>query len=140
MILTIGNVIWLIVVFVICVLVLGLVVFTSEKENLKKILGIGIPSIFAILGILFGLMVWYNTNTESGRRAIKDTQSELNGGIYREITITAEDGREIFYYKGKVDVEMNHTDNYIKFESEDNKRYIIYYGIQDTIKIIECEE
>lgn len=140
MILTIGNVIWLMVVFVICVFVLGIVVFTSEKENLKKILEIGIPSIFAILGILFGLMVWYNTNTESGRRAIKDTQSELNGGIYREITITAEDGREIFYYKGKVDVEMNHTDNYIKFESEDNKRYIIYYGIQDTIKIIECEE
>jgi hypothetical protein len=55
----------------------------------------------------------------------------------REINITAEDGRQIFYYEGKFDVELNHEDNYIKFESEDGKRYIIYYGIQDTITIIE---
>ena len=39
--------------------------------------------------------------------------------------------------EGKVDIESNHTDNYIKFESEEGKRYIIYYGIQDTITIIE---
>lgn len=80
---------------------------------------------------------WYNTNTASGIRAVKDYQSELSNGIDREITITAEDGREIFRYEGKVDVESNHEDNYIKFESEEGKRYIIYYGIQDTIKIIE---
>ena len=70
-------------------------------------------------------------------RAVKDFQSELSNGIDREITITAEDGREIFYYEGKVDIESNHEDNYIKFESEEGKRYIIYYGIQDTITIIE---
>ena len=67
----------------------------------------------------------------------KDFQSELSNGIEREITITAEDGREIFYYEGKVDIESDHDDNYIKFESEEGKRYIIYYGIQDTITIIE---
>ncbi len=80
---------------------------------------------------------WQHTNTASGIRAMKDYRSELSNGIDREITITAEDGREIFHYEGKVDIESNHTDNYIKFESEDGKRYIIYYGIQDTITIIE---
>lgn len=80
---------------------------------------------------------WYHTNTASGVRQMKDYQSELDNGIEREIVITAEDGREIFRYDGKVDIESNHEDNYIKFESEEGKRYIIYYGIQDTITIIE---
>lgn len=90
-----------------------------------------------LLIVIMNIVRWYNTNTASGIRAVKDYQSELSNGIDREITITAEDGREIFHYEGKVDVESNHTDNYIKFESEEGKRYIIYYGIQDTIKIIE---
>lgn len=68
---------------------------------------------------------------------MKDFRSNLSNGIEREITITTEDGREVFRYQGKIDVESDHTDNYIKFESEDGKRYIIYYGIQDTVKIIE---
>ena len=70
-------------------------------------------------------------------RAYKDYQSNIDNGIEREITITAEDGREIFHYKGKIDVESDHTDNYIKFESEEGKRYLIYYGITDTIVIKE---
>lgn len=37
----------------------------------------------------------------------------------------------------KVDIESNHEDNYIKFDDENGKRYIIYYGITDTIQIIE---
>lgn len=90
-----------------------------------------------VLVIIGFLMNWYNTSTASGIRGMKDYKSELENGIDREITIIAEDGREIFYYEGKVDVESDHTDNYIKFESEEGKRYIIYYGIQDTVKIIE---
>lgn len=90
-----------------------------------------------VVGIIMGVVGWYHTNTASGIRDMKDYQSELSNGIDREIIITAEDGREIFHYEGKVDVESNHADNYIKFESEEGKRYIIYYGIQDTITIIE---
>ena len=99
-----------------------------------------------VVGILLGLILtfgisagiyWYNHNTASGIRNLKDWHSELENGIKREITITAEDGREIFHYKGKVDIESNHEDNYIKFESEEEQRYIIYYGIQDTVLIIE---
>ena len=90
--------------------------------------------IAAVLGIS-----WRNTNTADGIRAYKDFTSNLNNGLNREITITAEDGREIFHYEGKVDIETNHEGNanYILFESEENQRYIIYYGIQDTVMIIE---
>lgn len=90
------------------------------------------------LASIFGFN-WHNTNTASGIRNMKDYTSYMNNGIEREITITAEDGREIFHYEGKVDIETRHegNDNYILFESEENKRYIIYYGIQDTVLIIE---
>ena len=57
--------------------------------------------------------------------------------LEREIIITAEDGREIFRYEGKIDIDNNHADNYIKFDDENGKRYLIYYGIQDTVTIIE---
>lgn len=95
-----------------------------------------IISIAIFIGVIFGIN-WYNTSTASGIRAYKDYQSNIDNGIEREITITAEDGREIFHYKGKIDVESDHTDNYIKFESEEGKRYLIYYGITDTIVIKE---
>lgn len=96
----------------------------------------GVISIAIFIGAIFGIN-WYNSSTASGIRAYKDYQSNMSNGIEREITITAEDGREIFHYKGKVDVESDHTDNYIKFESEEGKRYLIYYGITDTIVIKE---
>lgn len=82
-------------------------------------------------------MYWLNTPNCVQCRAMKDFQSELNNGLNREITITAEDGREIFYHEGKIDIETDHNNNYIVFESEDGKRYMIYYGIQDTVTIIE---
>ena len=103
---------------------------------------VGVGIVTFIVGLLIDVIImlginWFNTNTASGIRNYKDWQSEIDNGIEREITITAEDGRTIFYYEGKVDIESNHEDNYIKFESEDGKRYIIYYGITDTILIIE---
>lgn len=90
-----------------------------------------------VVGASVAFCLWYNNNTASGIRYYKDYQSELSNGINREITITAEDGREIFHYEGTVDVESDHEDNYIKFEGEDGKRYLIYYGVQDTIIIKE---
>ena len=78
---------------------------------------------------------WYFNNTASGARALKDEQSNLNKGLKREITITAEDGREIFHYIGKCDIET--TNEYILFEDENGLRQMIYWGIQDTIIISE---
>ena len=131
---TITQWVVLIAIFICCLAVSWFVsVMTDEIKN-----GVISVLISIVVVVLIGFfMNWYNTSTASGIRAYKDHKSNLSNGIDREITITAEDGREIFHYEGKVDVESNHTDNYIKFESEEGKRYIIYYGIQDTITIIE---
>lgn len=133
--LTFGN--W---ICIICCIIFGILVtlyIGAELDNgIAPYLITATISAIIIILIVIGIK-WYNTHTASGVRAVKDFQSELSNGIEREITITAEDGREIFYYEGKVDIESDHDDNYIKFESEEGKRYIIYYGIQDTITIIE---
>lgn len=90
-----------------------------------------------VVGGAIGVCYWYYNNTANGIRAMKDQQSELNNGLMREITITAEDGREIFHYKGKCDIET--SDGYILFEGEDGLRRMIYYGALDTIIVVELE-
>ena len=100
--------------------------------------GKGIAIILAsiiVAGLILGGGYWYCNNTAGGARAMKDQQSELHNGLMREITITAEDGRQIFYYKGKCDVETN--GNYILFEDEQGLRQMIYWGITDTIIVSE---
>lgn len=96
---------------------------------------IGILITVIVVGATLGIGHWYYTNTADGARALKDEQSNLNNGLMREIIITAEDGREIFRYKGKCDIETNV--GYILFEGEDGLRRIIYYGALDTIIITE---
>lgn len=101
----------------------------------------GVPAllttILIVVLIIFGGH-WYFGNTASGARALKDEQSNLNKGLKREIIITAEDGREIFHYIGKCDIET--TNEYILFEDENGLRQMIYWGVQDTIIISELPE
>lgn len=131
---TIGNYVFLgFLALALIVISIGIGVST---DSIALGISSGVISIAIFIGAIFGIN-WYNSSTASGIRAYKDYQSNMSNGIEREITITAEDGREIFHYKGKVDVESDHTDNYIKFESEEGKRYLIYYGITDTIIIKE---
>lgn len=92
---------------------------------------------FIITASFIGGGFWWCNNTASGARALKDQESEFNNGIMREITITAEDGREIYHYIGRCDIETN--DNYIIFEDEQGLRQMIYWGVTDTIIISEIE-
>ena len=132
---TLGNTIFLVGMLLASIGV-GFIAYYSTEYSKKN--GIIAFLICLMLTFIVGVGInWYNTSTASGIRTYKDWKSEINNGIEREITITAEDGREIFHYEGKVDIESNHEDNYIKFEGEDGRRYMIYYGIQDTILIIE---
>ena len=94
-------------------------------------------TVFIVLLIISGGF-WYCNNTANGIRAMKDQQSELENGLMREITISAEDGREIFHYVGKCDIETN--GNYILFEDENGMRQMIYWGITDTIIVSELPE
>ena len=134
--LTIGN--WILIGL--CALVglpIGIYLLCDDFDRKAGIIVIAITVVIC-LGLIFGLS-WYHNNTASGQRNMKDYASELQGGLNREITITAEDGREIFHYEGKVDIETAHDGNanYILFESETGQRYIIYYGVQDTVLIVE---
>jgi len=134
MALTIGN--WILIGF--CALCgLGIAIWAADDTRIGSIIIVGITLVVCI-ALIVGLS-WWHTNTASGIRTMKDYNSNMSNGIQREITITAEDGREIFHYEGKIDVETSHanSENYILFESEEGLRYIIYYGVQDTVLIVE---
>lgn len=107
----------------------------SDHNVRNGLIGLLITIIIVVGTIGFGY--WYYNYTADGIRAMKDQQSELNNGLMREIIITAEDGREIFYYKGKCDIET--SDGYILFEGEDGLRRMIYYGALDTIIVVELK-
>ena len=94
--------------------------------------------ILSIVIACFGF--WWCNNTADGARALKDQHSNFNNGLNREIVVLAPDGREIFYYKGRCDIESDHSDNYILFEDEDGLRRIVYYGITDTVLIMELPD
>ena len=118
------------------IILIGLIIaitFWATQQFTGAIITFLVTIILAV-GICWGGH-WYCGSTADGVRAMKDQQSNFNNGLNREIVITAEDGREIFYYKGKCDIE--HNDDYILFETEDRKRMMIYYGITDTIIISE---
>lgn len=135
MALTIGN--WVLIA-IIAIIGIGCIIYgIYDGDTPGAIIG-GIACICVGIVLIF-VFNWYHKNTASGVRNYKDFTSEMENGIDREITITAEDGREIFRYEGKVDIETKHegNGNYICFETQDGKRYLIYYGIQDTLLIIE---
>lgn len=141
--LTIGN--WFFIGFIlICGIGVSLFIYSNGGDWDKNPKGAIINMIITLIltvGIAFGLN-WYNTSTASGMRNYKDFKSEISNGIYRELVITAEDGREIFRYEGKFDIERHEDgdDRYLRFESQEGKRYTISYGIQDTVLIIEKDE
>ena len=110
-------------ILIITVLVLGLsVAFWVLKELGKR--KIAAVLIIATIAICFA-MGWWLYNSESGKRAIKDTKSNLSGGIERTVTVYDIDGEIIQQYSGKFDVDYD--SERIKFDDEKGKRHIIYY-------------
>lgn len=118
-------------------LVISIAIGVSDCNWGACIIGILITVI--VVGATLGIGYWYYNNTADGARALKDERSNLNNGLMREIIITAEDGRQIFYYKGKCDIETDKSD-YILFEDEEGYRHIIYKGALDTIIVNELKE
>lgn len=131
--LTIGN--WILFGFILIMgIMAAITIYNSSDCGIFTPVLIIIITILLIVASMFGLS-WYHKNVASGARAYKDYQSNLNNGIDRTIDIYAEDGRLIYHYEGKCDVEDN--TNYILFEDENGKRVIIYYGVTDTVIIKE---
>lgn len=103
----------------------------AAKEKTFIVGGVCSTLIFVLVT---GICSWFFSSTAAGARMTKDFKSSLHG-LEREIIITAEDGREIYHYSGKCDIETQ--DKYILFEDENGKRQTIYWGALDTIIIQE---
>lgn len=89
------------------------------------------PVIGGILTIVITIaicvaFIWYRSNSESGKRALKDQQSNLTGGIERTVRVYDINGELIEEYSGKFDIETD-RDNYILFDDENGNRHIIYF-------------
>ncbi len=115
----------LLVIGIIVVLV-GLVVgayFIHDDE-----IGYAIASF--IIGVIIGAIMIVGpivySNTESGKRALKDQKSNFNSGIERVVSVYDVNGKLIEKYEGRFDVEKDH-DNYILFDDEEGRRHIIFY-------------
>ena len=82
-----------------------------------------------ITGILIGAILIVTpiiySNTEAGKRAYKDQQSNFDAGIERTVKVYDINGELIEQYSGRFDVET--TSNYVLFDDENNKRHMIYY-------------
>lgn len=131
MTLTLGQwiVAGIIAIGVICIV--GYLMYDEEFKSAIIVLLIGL----IIEALFVGFLSWYNTKTAGGVRHYKDYVSNMENGLNRSIDIYAEDGRQIYHYDGKIDIEDNN--GYILFEDEDHKRHIIYYGALDTVIIEE---
>lgn len=132
---TIGMIILVSVVGLIGLVVaaVGTVVAVQEK-SVGAAVG-AVASVLIAAAICIGAS-WWQLNSESGKRALKTQQSNLNGGITRVVTVYGVNGEEITRYKGKFDVD--HTDDRIMFDDENGNRHIVYYTT-GTITVDEVE-
>ena len=91
---------------------------------------IGYAIVSFVIGIIIGAIMIVGpivySNTESGKRALKDQYSNFNSGIERVVSVYDVNGKLIEKYEGKFDVETDH-DNYILFDDEEGRRHIIFY-------------
>lgn len=97
----------------------GIAVDEKHSATIGAIIGV-IISVFILIGMLF----YYNC-TESGKRAYKTQESNLDGGITREVIVYDMNGDIIKEYRGKFDIEYD--DDRILFDDENGRRHIIYY-------------
>ena len=102
--------------------ILGAVII-SEGDNGP---GIGTIIVAIVLALLFIVSPIIYMNTETGQRALKDQESNFNGGISRTVTVYDVNGQVLEQYSGTFDIETNNTD-YIIFDDENNKRHMIFY-------------
>lgn len=70
--------------------------------------------------------MWFCSTSESGKRVLKEQQSDLNGGLQRTVAFYSYDGEEIKSWTGKFDVSSSETETYFDI---DGKRVIIHGGI-----------
>lgn len=120
---TIGSIVFIVIGVIVLIGGIGMSIasFTGYETGdgiLFLIASLVISAICIVTPIVY-------SNTEAGKRALKDQKSNFGDGIERIVTVYDVNGEIIEKYSGKFDVET--TDNYIIFDDEKGKRHMIYY-------------
>ncbi len=113
----------LLIIIAIVALVCAICVSSGYRSTSAKAICY-IVAVAAIV-ITFAIQMWYYHSTESGKRAMKSQESNLNAGIERSVSVYDVDGDLIKKYEGRFDVDYD--SNRIIFDDEHGKRHIIYY-------------
>ena len=98
----------------------------SSTRILKKI-GI-IAAIILVVAMIVGGMMFWLYGTQQGKRAQKDTESNLGDGLKREIILYTRDGNIIEKYIIIGDVEYKNDPYRLVFEDENGLRHTITPG------------
>lgn len=139
---TIGVIVVCIILSIIIISIgiyIGYLIYDISLDSTKGIIGAMLTVVISI-AITICLWVgtnWYYTNTEGGKRALKTQDSELNGGITRQVLVYDMDGDLITSYTGKFDIE--YSDERIMFDDENGDRHIIYFK-SGTVIVDEVSE
>ena len=118
---------------ILTIFILGFGIFLAAYYSDINVVGT-ISSIVAAILVcagIWGLSAWYYGNTEEGKRAIKTQESNLGGGITREVKVYDVEGDIIATYKGRFDIEYDN--DRILFDDENGNRHIIYYPTGNVI-------
>lgn len=98
----------------------------SSTRILKKIGTIAV--IIVVVAIIVGGMMFWLYGTQQGKRAQKDTESNLGDGLKREIILYTRDGDIIEKYIIIGDVEYKNDPYRLVFEDENGFRHTITPG------------
>ena len=104
--------------------IMGIVAYTAENKT------VAITSIIIMvlvsIGVLCGMLWWYS-NTESGKRAMKTQESNFEGGITRNVKAYDAIGNLLYEYEGQFDISFNGDEQRILFDDEHGNRHVIYF-------------
>lgn len=120
---TIGSIVFIVIGGIvllggICMSIANFVDYSASDGIIVLITSLVISAVCIVSPIVY-------SNTEAGKRALKDQKSNFGDGIERTVTVYDVNGEIVEKYSGKFDVET--TDNYIIFDDEKGKRHMIYY-------------
>lgn len=101
--------------------------YQDSSTRIFKKTGI-IAVIILVVALMVGGMMFWLYGTQQGKRAQKDTESNLGDGLKREIVLYTRDGDIIKKYTVIGDVEYKYDPYRIVFEDEKGLRHTISPG------------
>lgn len=101
--------------------------YQDSSTRIFKKTGI-IAVIILVVALMVGGMMFWLYGTQQGKRAQKDTESNLGDGLKREIVLYTRDGDIIKKYTVIGDVEYKYDPYRIVFEDENGLRHTISPG------------